>query len=75
MAPTRITGEGVSDTTARLWSTAKRKLSFCQLRIDGDDEGTLHLDHTCYRPQKAKVIRQVMAIWKRQSHPGELDAI
>jgi hypothetical protein len=29
---------------ARLWSAAKRKLSFCQLRIDGDDEGTLHLD-------------------------------
>jgi hypothetical protein len=33
----------VSGQSARRWSAAKRKLSFCRLRIDGEDEGTLHL--------------------------------
>jgi hypothetical protein len=55
---------------ARLWSAAKRKLSFCQLRIDGDDEGTLHLDHLP-SPAEARAIRRVMAIRKRRKPSGE----
>jgi hypothetical protein len=51
--------------SARFWSAAKRKLSFCQLRIDGEDEGTLHLDHLP-SPAEAKVIRQVVGIRKRR---------
>src|SRR6516225_253285 len=56
--------------SARRWSALKRKLLFCQLRIDGDDEGTLHLDHLP-PPPEAKVIRQVMAIRKRRRASGE----
>ncbi|MFZ0150174.1 MAG: hypothetical protein WBG18_06050 [Xanthobacteraceae bacterium] len=55
--------------SARLWSAAKRKLSFCQLRIDGGDEGTLHLDRLP-SPAEAKAIRQVMAIRKRRKLSG-----
>ena len=51
--------------SARLWSAAKRKLSFCQLRIDGEDEGTLHLDHLP-SPAEAKAIRQVVGLRKRR---------
>jgi hypothetical protein len=45
-----------------------------RLRIDGDGEGTLHLDHL---PSLAgpKAIRQVMAIRKRRKQSGKLDAI
>lgn len=43
---------------------------FCQLRIDGGDEGTLHLDHLP-SPAEAKLIRQVMAIRKRRKPSGE----
>ncbi len=60
----------VGGQSARLWSAAKRKLSFCLLRIDGDDEGTLHLDHLP-SPPEAKAIRQVMAIRKRRKPSGE----
>jgi hypothetical protein len=56
--------------SARLWSAAKRKLLFCRLRIDGDDEGTLHLDHLP-SPEEAKAIRQVMAIRKRRKSSGK----
>ena len=51
--------------SARQWSAAKRKFSLCQLRIDGDDEGTLHLDHLP-SPAKAKAIRQVLGVRKRR---------
>jgi hypothetical protein len=61
----------VGSQSARLWSAAKRKLSCCQLRIDGDDEGTLHLDHLP-PPAEAKAIRQVMAIRKRRKPSGEV---
>ena len=60
----------VGGQSARLWSAVKRKLSFCQLRIDGDDEGTLHLDHLP-SPAEARAIRQVMAIRKRRKPSGE----
>ena len=56
--------------SARQWSAAKRKFSLCQLRIDGDDEGTLHLDHLPLAAE-AKAIRQVMAIRKRRKPSGQ----
>jgi hypothetical protein len=56
--------------SARRWSAAKHKLSFCQLRIDGDDEGTLHLDRLP-SPAEAKAIRQVMGVRKRRRPSGE----
>ena len=60
----------IGGQSARLWSAAKRKLSFCQLRIDGDDEGTLHLDHLPSLAE-AKAIRRVMAIRKRRKPSRE----
>jgi hypothetical protein len=60
----------VGAQSARRWSAAKRKLSFCRLKIDGEDEGTLHLDHLPL-PAEAKAIRQVMAIRKRRKPSGE----
>lgn len=56
--------------SVRSWSAAKRKLSFCQLRIDGEDEGTYHLDRLP-SPAEAKAIRQMMAIRKRRKLSGE----
>jgi hypothetical protein len=56
--------------SARLWSAAKRKLSFCQLRIDGEDEGTLHLDRLP-SPAEAKAIRHVVGLRKRRRPSGE----
>jgi hypothetical protein len=60
----------VEGQSARLWSAAKRKLSFCQLRVDGDDEGTLHLDHLPSSTE-AKAIRQVLSLRKRRSTSGK----
>ncbi len=60
----------IGGQSARFWSAAKRKLSFCQLKIDDDDEGTLHLDHLP-SPTEAKAIRQVMAIRKRRKPSGK----
>ena len=56
--------------SARSWSAAKRKLPFCQLRIDGEDEGTFHLDHLP-SPTEANAIRKVMGVRKRRKPSGE----
>jgi hypothetical protein len=56
--------------SARSWSAAKRKLSFCQLRIDGEDEGTLHLDRLPSAAE-AKAIRKVVSVRKRRRPSGE----
>jgi hypothetical protein len=60
----------VGDISVRQWSAAKRKLSFCQLKVDGDDEGTLHLDRLP-SPTEAEAIRQVLGVRKRRRPSGE----
>jgi hypothetical protein len=60
----------VRGRSERQWSAAKCKLSFCQLRIDGEDEGTLHLGHVP-SPEEAKAIRQVLRVRKRRRPSGE----
>ena len=50
----------------RRWTNVKAKLGFCRLTIDGDDEGTLHLDHMP-TPDQADLIRSALGI-KRRRH-------
>jgi hypothetical protein len=60
----------VGSQSARVWSAAKRKLLFCELRIDGEDEGTFHLDRLPSSAE-AKAIRQVLGVRKRRRPSGE----
>ena len=59
----------------RLWANTKRKLDFCRLTQDGDDEGCLHLDHLP-TPKEAELIRHALRI-KRKRHytPDQLASI
>jgi hypothetical protein len=50
-----------TDESARRWGFVKKRLAFCQLRQDGDDEGALHLDRLP-TPAEAEAIREAMSI-------------
>ena len=55
----------------RLWANTKRKLDFCRVTQDGDDEGCLHLDHLP-TPKEAELIRHALRIKrKRQLTPDQ----
>jgi len=49
----------------RRWTNIKRRLDFCRLAIDGDDEGALHLDRLP-TPAEAEAIRDALGIRKRR---------
>jgi hypothetical protein len=49
----------------RRWTMVKRRLAFCHLRQDGDDEGCLRLDRLP-RPEEAEFIREALGIRKRR---------
>ena len=49
----------------RRWTLVKRRLAFCHLNQDGDDEGCLRLDRLP-RPEEAELIREALAIRKRR---------
>jgi hypothetical protein len=51
--------------SARAWTAAKARLSFCELTQDGDDEGTFRL-HTLPTPDQAAAIRTALGIRKRR---------
>jgi len=56
----------------RLWANTKRKLDFCRVTQDGDDEGCLHLDHLP-TPKEADLIRRALRIKrKRRYTPDQL---
>jgi len=59
--------------SARRWGAIKDKLSSCQLRQDGDDEGCLHLDHLPTACQ-AEAIRDALHIRKRRHMTPEAAA-
>ena len=65
----------VSPGFKRGWSNTKRKLDFCRVTQDGDDEGCLHLDHLP-TPKEAELIRHALRI-KRKRHytPDQLASI
>jgi hypothetical protein len=56
----------VRGESARHWGFVKRRLAFCRLNQDGDDEGCLHLDHLP-TPAEAALMRETLGI-KRKRH-------
>ncbi len=59
----------------RRWANTKRKLAFCRVTQDGDDEGCLYLDHPP-TPTEADLIRDALKIKrKRQYTPDQLATI
>jgi hypothetical protein len=56
----------VSGRSARGWTWAKQRLSFCRVTQDGDDEGCLHLDRLPATDEAAE-IRDILGIRKRRS--------
>ena len=50
---------------ARLWGFVKKRLAFCRLTQDGDDEGCLHLDRLPTAAE-AEAIRDDLGIRKRR---------
>jgi hypothetical protein len=52
----------------RRWTMVKRRLAFCQLNQDGDDEGCLRLDRLP-RVEEATLMREALGIRKRRHVP------
>jgi hypothetical protein len=55
-----------TDESSRRWTFIKRRLSFCRITQDGDDEGCLHLDRLPTRAE-ADLIREAINV-KRKRH-------
>jgi hypothetical protein len=51
--------------SARRWGFVKKRLGFCCVTQDGDDEGCLHL-HRLPTPHEAATIRETLSIRKRK---------
>jgi hypothetical protein len=65
----------VACRSAQHWTWTKKKLSFCMVTQDGDDEGCLRL-HRLPTPSQATLIRNVVGIQKRrQVSEAELDRL
>jgi hypothetical protein len=54
----------VACNSARHWTSTKKRLGFCEVTQDGDDEGCLRL-HRLPTPEQATVIRDVLGIRKK----------
>jgi hypothetical protein len=61
-----ITAKNERDQSPRRWTNIKRRLAFCRLMQDGDDEGCLRLDRLP-TPVEAVLIREALGI-KRKRH-------
>jgi hypothetical protein len=61
-----VTAKDERDQSPRRWTSIKRRLAFCRIRQDGDDEGCLHLDQLP-TPVQAGLIRQALGIRKRRT--------
>jgi hypothetical protein len=61
-----LTAKDERDQSSRRWSNVKRRLAFCCVTQDGDDEGCLHLDRLP-TPAEAVLIREVLGIRKRKA--------
>jgi hypothetical protein len=60
-----VTAKDERDQSPRRWTSTKRRLAFCRITQDGDDEGCLHLDQL--PPAQAGLIRQALGIRKRRT--------
>jgi hypothetical protein len=54
----------------RRWTGIKRRLTFCRVTQDGDDEGCLHLDRLPTAAEAA-LIREAIGVRKRLHHSPE----
>jgi hypothetical protein len=61
-----VTAKDDRDQSPRRWTSIKRRLAFCRITQDGDDEGCLHLDQLP-TPVQAGLIRQALGIRKRRT--------
>jgi hypothetical protein len=61
-----VTAKDERDQSPRRWTSIKRRLAFCRITQDGDDEGCLHLDQLP-TPVQAGLIRQALGIRKRRT--------
>jgi hypothetical protein len=60
------------EITKQQWTWIKKRLSFCELTQDGDQEGCFRL-HRLPNPAEAEVIRDIIGIRKRvELSPEEL---
>jgi hypothetical protein len=55
----------VGADSARHWGFIKKRLTFCQLNQDGDDEGCLHLGRVPTKAE-AELIREAIGVRKRR---------
>ena len=62
----RVTANDERDKSPRRWTSIKRRLAFCRITQDGDEEGCLHLDRLP-TPAQAGLIRQALGIRKRRT--------
>ena len=61
----------VTCNSGQHWTWVKKKLSFCTVTQDADDEGVLRLDQLP-TPDQANVIRHVLGIQKRREVSAEV---
>jgi hypothetical protein len=61
-----VTAKDERDQSPRRWTGIKRRLAFCCITQDGDEEGCLHLDRPPTLAQ-AGLIRQALGIRKRRT--------
>jgi hypothetical protein len=54
------------DQSPRRWTNIKRRLAFCRITQDGDEEGCLHLDRLPTSAE-AVLIREALGIRKRRT--------
>jgi hypothetical protein len=52
------------------WKHTKKRLGFCELRLDCDGEGTVRL-HQLPTPKQAEVIRDILGVRKRMEFDPE----
>ena len=61
-----------TEGSIRRWTNTKRKLDFCRVTQDGDDEGCLHLDHLP-TPKETDLICDALGVKrKRRYTPDQL---
>jgi hypothetical protein len=59
-----------TDESTRRWTNIKRRLSFCRVTQDGDDEGFLHLDRLP-NAAKAERIRDAIHLRRKRHYTPE----
>ncbi len=59
-----------TDESPRRWTNTKKRLAFCNVSQDGDDEGVLALDRLP-TPEEASIIREAIGIRKRRHLSAE----